>query len=107
MKKSEELKREKYYANVFSLPPECNPLCLVRSCFNKYENKGSFSVGRGYTSYHDEFYPACGTRMNCGCPSSRDSGNEEFDINKAKELLSHKEVPTRIKEALQMLVGGK
>ena len=79
MNKAEEKKREVYYANDLVMPPECDKLCRFRKCYHKSENKGSFSVGRGYTSYHEKFYPSCGVRMCHGCPD-RD-GN--VDLNKA------------------------
>jgi len=65
--KSEERKRDKYYADELIMPPECDLLCRFRPCYNKYENIGVYSQGRGYLSYHSEFKPACGTRMMRGC----------------------------------------
>lgn len=97
-------KRQRYYDDPFALPPECDPLCLIRPCFNKYENKGNFSPGRGYTSYHKDFSPACGTRMCHGCPSFRNKENDELDVSKAVELLSMKPIPLKIKEILKKIV---
>jgi hypothetical protein len=85
MKKSDEKQRDRYYASETWLPPECDVLCLFRPCYNKYENKGSFTPGRGYTKYHDRFYPVCGTRMNNGCPAFRGQPNDQVDTKKAIE----------------------
>lgn len=48
-----------YYEDDLALPPEADHLCLFRPCLQKYEDKGSFTPGRGYTSYHEDFRPAC------------------------------------------------
>lgn len=104
MKKSEETKRSKYYSDEFALPPECNKLCLVRNCFHKYENKGTFSVRRGYTSYYEEFKPACCTRMNHGCPDTRDKEYEEFELEKVKEFLAKDKLPKHLKKILLELI---
>ena len=50
------------------LPPECDFLCQYRNCLHKGENKGSYTVGRGYTTYYDKPYYVCVTRMLRGCP---------------------------------------
>lgn len=83
----EEKKRNDYYSNEYSMPPECDACCKFRPCYNKYENKGSFSPGRGYVDYYSEFYPACGTRMNSGCPSHRNCFDDSFDELEAMEFL--------------------
>jgi hypothetical protein len=50
--------------------------CAKRDCFVLGFNKGSFSQGRGYTSYHTDANgkrvekPVCGTRHYGGCPSN-------------------------------------
>jgi hypothetical protein len=50
--------------------------CAKRECFALGFDKGSFSVGRGYTSYHTDAKgrrvekPVCGTRHYRGCPSN-------------------------------------
>ena len=77
------LSREEYYNNSLILPPECDVLCPYRRCYNKYENKGSFTPGKGYTSYSKVFTPACGTRMSSGCPSWRDEANDEANLPRA------------------------
>jgi len=80
MNKAEEKKRAAYYADELALPPECDVLCPFRGCYNKSENKGAYSVGRGYTSYYSTFKPTCGVRMNHGC------GHPRRDINLIKAL---------------------
>ena len=50
-------------------------LCAKRSCFSLGFDKGTFSQGRGYTSYHTDKRgrrverPVCMTRHLRGCPS--------------------------------------
>lgn len=78
-----KLTREEYYNNSLILPPECDVLCPYRPCYNKYENKGSFSPGYGYTSYASTFQPACGTRLNSGCPDWRNEAGDEVDLVRA------------------------
>ena len=44
-------------------------LCPLRECYHRGEDKGSFSQGRGYTSYHrDGPRIVCGRRQYHGCP---------------------------------------
>lgn len=74
---------DKYYSNPYTMPPECDACCRFRSCYNKYENKGSFTIGRGYTSYHTTFRPACATRLHQGCPSRDGEFDDTFDKEKA------------------------
>jgi hypothetical protein len=81
MNKKEEAKRTKYYSNDMIMPPECDALCRFRHCYQKYENKGTFTVGRGYTSYHDGFRPVCGVRQLHGCGDER----KTYDKKKALE----------------------
>jgi len=81
----ESKKREAYYADETALPPECDCMCPFRPCFSKYENKGSFSPGRGYTSYSETFRPACGTRLSRGCPAWRGKPDDRVDIRRALE----------------------
>lgn len=38
-------------------------------CYHKSTNKGSYTIGRGYTRYYDDFL--CGTRHAHGCPRAR------------------------------------
>jgi len=100
MNKKEEKRREEYYADELALPPECDVLCPFRPCFNKYEDKGSFSVGRGYTSYSETFRPACGTRLNHGCPHWRGKpqDKDEVDLSEALKWAAEQlELPTRTK----------
>jgi hypothetical protein len=52
--------------NVACLDPD---KCWARSCMRAGEDKGSFTVGRGYTSYHKKPKPVCVTRDYHGCPS--------------------------------------
>lgn len=49
--------------------PDADDLCLYRDCYCVGEDKGSYSPGRGYTSYHAEPLPICMARMCHGCPS--------------------------------------
>lgn len=53
------------------LAPECDALCRWRQCYTPGENKGCFTPGKGYTSYHAEPTPVCVTRMNHGCGNRR------------------------------------
>jgi hypothetical protein len=48
---------------------ECGPLAWWRACHGPGRNKGSFTPGRGYTSYHKKEIPVCGTRYHHGCPT--------------------------------------
>lgn len=43
--------------------------CPFRECMWPGEDKGSYTVGRGYTSYHDVPIPVCMTRHTEGCPT--------------------------------------
>ncbi len=81
--KTEEKKRDKYYADELIMPPECDLLCRFRTCYNKYENKGVYSQGRGYLSYHSEFKPACGVRMDRGCGVPR----PQYDMGSALDFV--------------------
>ena len=86
----EQLKREKYlkkqreledayYADELKMPPECDDLCRFRQCYHKSTNKGSYTIGRGYTRYYDDFL--CGTRHAHGCPRAR-KDNSNCDVVK-------------------------
>lgn len=56
--------------------PDADALCLYRPCYVVGEDKGTFSPGRGYTSYHAEPRPVCITRHCHGCPAGpRDADN--------------------------------
>lgn len=54
----------------------CDPDCGSRECFQLGFDKGSFSQGRGYTSYHQDAKgrrverPVCMERHIRGCPSN-------------------------------------
>ena len=54
----------------------CDAKCGERECFQLGFDKGSFSAGRGYTSYHTDAKgrrierPVCMTRHLRGCPSN-------------------------------------
>ena len=43
--------------------------CVARPCLWVAENKGTFTQGRGYTSYHKHPWLECWTRHLRGCPS--------------------------------------
>lgn len=43
-------------------------VCAFRGCMSPGHNKGTFSPGRGYTSYHSQPKPVCLTRHLRGCP---------------------------------------
>lgn len=45
-----------------------NDDCEFRPCFRLLEDKGSFTPGVGYTSYHGKSRWVCGTRHLNGCP---------------------------------------
>jgi hypothetical protein len=42
--------------------------CIKRDCFWLGFNKGTFSQGRGYTSYYEKPIPVCWERHMRGCP---------------------------------------
>jgi len=42
--------------------------CLTRHCYHPCENKGSFTQGRGYTSYYKNPEWVCMYRHQYGCP---------------------------------------
>lgn len=47
----------------------CEPdKCWARECMWAGEDKGSYTQGRGYTSYHTKPKPVCMTRHTRGCP---------------------------------------
>ena len=95
-----ERAREKYYGNEWIMPPECDPLCLARKCYNKYEDKGGFAMGRGYTSYYtDKFVPVCCTRMCRGCPTEMGKRPEPVEGLVVK-LLERKGMPRKIRSEL-------
>ena len=77
--------RERYYASEHRMPPECDVLCRFRSCYIKYEDRGSYTAGRGYTAYRDGFTPACGTRLAEGCPDTR-GRHDASDYNRGHVL---------------------
>ena len=107
MNKKEELKRKRYYEDPFALPPECDSLCLARKCFNKYENKGPYSQGRGYTRYYPDFRPICATRCFHGCPFIRLSPEDKISIDKINELLTIKKIPGKIKRELLLFLSSR
>lgn len=59
------------------LPPECDELCTWRPCLHRGENKGPYTVGRGYTSYYKTPEYCCMTRLVHGC-----NGRGKPDIKK-------------------------
>ena len=42
--------------------------CPGRDCYQLGFDKGTYSQGRGYTSYHKKELPVCWTRHLSGCP---------------------------------------
>jgi len=44
--------------------------CHMRPCFQLGFDKGYFTKGRGYTSYHKKPIPVCMTRHLHGCPEN-------------------------------------
>ena len=64
------------------LPPECDSLCEYRNCFHKGENNGTFSLGRGYTSFFKTPEYVCMTRMLNGCPHGPINERPMPDFNK-------------------------
>jgi len=77
--------------NFEKLPPECDWLCKYRGCLHSGENKGSYTAGRGYTSYHTPEY-VCLTRHVHGCPEGPKINGEikrpEPDWGKMVEALA-------------------
>jgi hypothetical protein len=84
----EKKRAEDYYADDLALPPECDVLCPFRQCYHKYHNKGSYTPGRGYTQYYQEFRPVCGTRMAHGCQDRDTSANLAAALEWARLELS-------------------
>lgn len=71
---------EKFYSREI-LAPEADILCKWRECYIPGQNKGTYSQGRGYTSYHDKPRPVCVTRMCHGCPTGPiDSENRSMRL---------------------------
>lgn len=107
--------RAAYYADVLALPPEADVLCPYRPCFNKYEDRGGFSYGRGYTSAYTDFKPVCATRLCQGCPAWRRQPDDQADRAKAEahaaELeasrsIRHRKRAKAIRRALSQATGG-
>ena len=48
----------------------CDSECGKRECLHVGQDKGSFTPGRGYTSYHDKPRWVCETRHHHGCPEA-------------------------------------
>lgn len=46
-----------------------NAKCGEQDCFRLGQDKGSFTTGRGYTSYHKTPKWVCMTRHTQGCPT--------------------------------------
>jgi len=93
------------------LPPECDKLCKYRKCLHKGEDKGSYTVGRGYTSYYDKPRYVCVTRMLRGCPDGildgrplppfeRIEAQIELEIGEAKAT---QKVKRQLMEYLQII----
>jgi len=53
--------------------------CLERNCFVLGFDKGSFSQGRGYISYHAKIILCCQTRLVHGCPLNIEQMNN-YDL---------------------------
>ena len=58
---------------------ECGPLAWWRECHRGGEDKGSYTPGRGYTSYRSKPLKVCATRCFHGCPSECGLPDEEHD----------------------------
>jgi len=43
-------------------------LCKYRTCYSLMVNKGPFTLGKGYTSYHKNPDIVCRQNHICGCP---------------------------------------
>jgi len=88
------------------LPPECDALCEFRDCLQKGEDKGTYTIGRGYTSYRKEPRYVCVTRMNRGCGANRNLSNVDIKqlINKYKEKLDLFKSPKQIVNQLLSLI---
>jgi hypothetical protein len=57
------------YPTRFTVPSvNHDGMCWARPCMNAGENKGSFTQGRGYTSYYKDPIPCCMTNHLHGCP---------------------------------------
>lgn len=59
---------------------ECGLLAWWRPCYRAGENKGTFSPGRGYTSYFKKPIKVCGTRFYHGCPSECSIKEEDYRL---------------------------
>ena len=106
-KSSYEKVREVYFSNPYRLPPECDNLCLLRPCLNKYEDKGSFSAGRGYTSCSKGFNPACSTRLCNGCPNTGNSEGDRLSVVRAYEILGDPDSPKGVTATIINFLKGR
>jgi hypothetical protein len=104
MNKKEEAKKTKYYADEDIIPPECDELCRFRMCYHKTENKGTFKVGQGYISYHDDFRPVCGVRMNNGCGDQRDTYDQKKALRYCIEKLQANGSSKTIKQVIAIML---
>lgn len=63
-----------------------NKDCIFRPCFHFFVDKGTYTIGRGYTSYYDKEKYCCGTRKCHGCPSPIPGTTEESRTTMAEDL---------------------
>lgn len=90
-------------------PPECDPLCPYRPCYHPGYDKGTYSPGRGYTSYHKKPIYVCMTRMMHGCGEMRsvktvDTNQLIQDLNNKKSSIKATIKATRfMSEMIQII----
>ena len=101
----EAKKRDRYYSNELILPPECDALCRFRGCYNKYEDKGNYTAGRGYTRYHITFQPCCGTRLSHGCGDGRKSYDMAAALKWCAENISDQKRRKAVKAVLEAMIS--
>lgn len=91
---------------------ECGKFAWWKSCFCPGENKGTFSQGRGYTSYYKNPKKVCGTRMFHGCPHELvvhcgnywQSKQPDVDYGKFLEYFKDNISKNHIKKSIQPLI---
>lgn len=64
-----------------------DPKCRYRTCFGIMLNKGSFTNGVGYTSYHAKPEEVCRMNHLHGCPDDPDTGIEAGVIEELATLI--------------------
>ena len=91
-----------------NLPSECDALCPKRQCFHLGEDKGTYSQGRGYTSYHEKPIPCCMTRLIHGCPHANDTRawpNWKDDAESFDNRIEQAKCSVKVRRLLKEILG--